>query len=51
MGFVFDIITDWIFVGFMERLRKRNPVLAWTLVLIALALLVSLLILALIAAR
>jgi hypothetical protein len=27
MGFVFDIIADWIAIGFIERLRMRNPAL------------------------
>ena len=47
MGFVFDIITDWLLVGFIERLRQRNPVLAWSLIFIPLALLASLLVWAL----
>jgi hypothetical protein len=47
MGFVFDFITDWLLVGFMERLRQRNPVLAWSLILIPLALLAGLLVWAL----
>jgi hypothetical protein len=47
VGFLFDLLTDWILVGIMEDLRKRNPVLAWSLILIPLLILVSFLVWAL----
>jgi hypothetical protein len=32
MGFLLDLIVDWFWVGFMLRLKRKDPAMFWIIV-------------------
>lgn len=41
IGFVFDLITDWLWVGFMLRLKETHRFWYWALISAQLAIVVA----------